>query len=197
MIGQRDGAIDAFHALSAGAAGSEARKSPAVEQQHGLLAFLKALGHHIHQASRENGKLAGFEKFLAHVDDFDIRHGPLLDALGKGDESVLAALGVVAALEAGCGRAEDRYRSCSLGAHDGYVAAVVARRVLLLVALVMFLVNHHQAEILYRSENTRPRPHHHGRGACPDPAPLFGALGIVKRGMQNGHAPRPWWWGRG
>ena len=111
----------------------------------------------LHQAPRERGLLAGFEKLLAHVDDFDIRHGPLLDALGQLDQRVLAALGVVAAFETGRGRAEHHHRSGCLGAHDGHVAAVVARRFLLLVALVVLLVDDDQAEILDRSENARAR----------------------------------------
>ena len=80
------------------------------------------------------------------------------------------------------------HRARGLRAHDGDIAAVVARRVLLFVALVVLFVDHYQAEILYRCKDARPRSNHHGSYAGPDSAPLLGALGIVKCGMQNSNA---------
>ncbi len=106
VIGERDRAIDAFQSLATRAARDEARKSAAVEQQHGLLAMLQAFGDGLHQPARKRRQLARLQELLPHVDHFDVRHGPLLDALRKFDQRVLAALGVVAALQTGRRRAK-------------------------------------------------------------------------------------------
>ena len=68
VIGQRDGAVDALHALAAGAARDETRKAAPVEQQHGLLAVLQTLCHGVDQRARKGRLLAGFQELLAHVD---------------------------------------------------------------------------------------------------------------------------------
>ncbi len=188
VIGQRDGAIDALQPLAAGAARNEARKSAAVEQQHGLLAALQTLGDGLHQPPRKCRLLARLQKLLPHVDHFDVRHGPLLDAFRQLDQGVLAALGVVAALETRRGRTQHHHRAGFARAHDGDIAAVIARRFLLLVARVVLFVDHHQPQVLHRREHARARAHHHRRKACANSPPLLGALGVMEGGVQNGHA---------
>ena len=138
--------------------------------------------------AREGGLLARFQKLLAHVDQLHLRHAAALDALGQFEQRVLAALGVVAAFEAGRGRAQHHAGAGRLRAHDGDVAAVVARRFLLLVALVVLLVHHDQPEIAHRREDAGARAHHHARRAGADAAPLLGALGVAEGAVQNGHA---------
>ena len=63
------------------------------------------------QLAREGRLLARFQKLLAHVDQFHRRHGPRFDAPGQFEQRVLAALGVVAALQAGRGRAQHHARA--------------------------------------------------------------------------------------
>ncbi len=70
-------------------------------------------------------------------------------------------------------------------AHDGHVAPVVARRVLLLIAAIVLFIDDDEAEILHRSEDARPGSDHHAGLAVADAAPLLGALGIVKGGMKD------------
>ena len=77
--------------------------------------------------------------------------------------------------------------------HHGHVAAVIARRFLLLIALVVLFVDDDQAQVLDRREHAGSGGDHHRRFAGADPAPFLGALGIVKRGMQNGHAIAEAW----
>src|SRR5215472_1787669 len=74
VIRQGERTVHALHALAAGAAGNEARKPAAVEQHDGLLALLQALAERVDEFARERVLLAGFEKLLAHIDQFDGRH---------------------------------------------------------------------------------------------------------------------------
>src|SRR5579872_6762882 len=64
MIGEGNRAVSALYALAAGAAGYKARKTAAVEQQHGLLAVFDALADGFHQTPRKGGLLSRFEEFL-------------------------------------------------------------------------------------------------------------------------------------
>ncbi len=161
VIGQRDRAIHAFQPLAAGAARDEARKPAPVEQQHGLLAALQALVDGLHQAPRKRRQFARLQELLPHVDHFDVRHGPLLDALGQFDQRVFAAFGVVAAFQAGRGRPEHHHGAGLPRAHDGDVPAVVARRLLLFVAVRRALRRSPPAP---DSAPARRRP-----SACPPP----------------------------
>ena len=187
--GQGDGAVDALDALAAGAAGDEARKAAPVQQQHGLLAALEARADGLQEPAREGGLLARFQELGPHVQDLDLGHGAPLDALGQLQQRVLAALGVVAALQAGRGRAQHHAGAGRLRAHDGHVAAVVARRFLLLVALVVLLVDDDQAQV--------PRPARTRPSACPPPrrprprgcaATARRARTSAKARVQDGHA---------
>ena len=166
VIGQGERAVDALNALAAGAAGHEARKAAAVQQDDGLLAVLEALAERFQEFAGEGGLLAGLEELLPHVDQLHRGQGPGLDAAGQFQQGVLAALGVVAALEAGGGGAQHDAGAGGLRAHDGHVAAVVARGLLLLVAAVVLLIDHDQPQIAYRREHARPGSDHHGGGAA-------------------------------
>src|SRR5258708_1006686 len=111
MKGQGDGAIHALQALPTGAAGDEARKPAAIEQEHGLLAIFEALGYRGGERARKRRLLARLEKFLTHVDDLDHRHGPPLDSLGKFEARILSGRRVVTAFETRRRRSEYHYRA--------------------------------------------------------------------------------------
>ncbi len=78
VISQGERAVDALHALAAGAAGDEAGKAAPIEQHDGLLAVLQALAQRFEQLARECGLLARLQKLLAHVDQFHRRHAAAL-----------------------------------------------------------------------------------------------------------------------
>ena len=65
---------------------------------------------------------------------------------------------------------------------------MIARRLLLLVALVVFLVDDDQPQVLHRREHAGSRGHHDGSLPGANAPPFLGAFGILKRGVQNGHA---------
>ena len=139
----------------------------------------------VKQTSRERRLLARFQELQAHVDQFDLRHRPLLDALWKFEQRVFAALYVVAAFEARSRGAEHHARVRVVRADDRHIAAVVSRRVLLLVAAIVLLVNDDESEILHRREDAGTRSHHHAREPFADAAPLLGALSVMKSGVEN------------
>src|SRR5205807_7887676 len=83
MVGQRDGTVDAFETIATASAGDEARKAAPVEEQHGLLAFFESCGDGFEKTPRKDGLFAGLQKLVSHVDQLDLSHRALLDAVGK------------------------------------------------------------------------------------------------------------------
>ena len=128
----------------------------------------------------------GLLKFEAHVDDFDFGQRTLLHAIGEFDQRVFVFLGVVIRLERGCGGPEHDNGVRHLGAHDGDIAGVVARRFLLLVGRVVLFIDDDQREVGDRSENGGARADDHASFSALDAMPLLGAFAVGKRGMQDG-----------
>jgi hypothetical protein len=187
MIGKRDRAIHALQPLTASPAGDDARKTAPVQQQHGLLAVVQTFTHRVQQRARKRGLFAGFQKLAPHVDDGDGRHGPLLDAPRQLQTRVLPALGVVAAFQTGRGRPQNDHGALVARPHHRYVAAVIARGVLLLIALVVFFVYDDQPQVLNGREHAGPGGDYHGGLTGANPPPLLGAFGVLKGGMQDGN----------
>src|SRR6185369_15786843 len=71
-------------------------------------------------------------------------------------------------------------------AHYGYVAAVVARGFLLLVALVVFFVDDDESQVADGGEDAGAGGHDYGRFSGADAAPFLGAFAVVERRMQDG-----------
>ena len=99
VIGQRDSAIAALHALAAGAAQHHRRVSAAVEQDNRLLAALQPRSYFFAQAAGKNLFLAGMLECLPHVHQLDARHGALFHPLRQFDQFVAALLRVVKRLQ--------------------------------------------------------------------------------------------------
>ena len=186
-MGERDGAVLAFEFLAAGAAEHDGRISAAVEQDHDLLFAVEALFDFGGKFARDDLLVAGLLKFLAHVDDFDFGQRTLFDAIGQFDQRVLVLLRVEVGLERRRGRAEHDDGIRHLGAHDGDVAGVVARRFFLLVGGVVLFVDDDEREIGDRREDRRARADDHARVAALDAVPLLGAFAIGERGVQDGN----------
>ena len=77
------------------------------------------------------------------------------------------------------------HRAGQLGAHHGHVARVVARRLFLLVALVVLLVDENQSQIRRGRKDRRARADDNGRVAAADAPPLLAALLGRERGVQQ------------
>src|SRR5262249_19239076 len=162
------------------AADDEARKSPAIQKQHGLLAVVEPLVNGFDQLSRKSRVLARRMELLAHIDQFDFRHWAALDAFPQFQARVLAAIRVVAAFEARRGAAQKPDGPGIARADDRDVAAVITRRFLLLVALVVFFVDDDQAEIPHWRENSRSSCDDDPGFTGTNAPPLLRALGIMK-----------------
>jgi hypothetical protein len=107
VVGEGDGAVEAFELFSAGAAHGDEGVATAVEQDHGLFAAIEGgLGFGDKEAGEELF-LAGLLELLAHVDEFYARERAVLNALGHGDELVFAGDGVLPRFEGRGGGAED------------------------------------------------------------------------------------------
>ena len=94
---------------------------------------------------------------LAHVHDADVRHFLVIHALRQFKQRVFALFAIVITFERRRGRAEHDDGVFHLAAHDGHVARVVARRFLLLVGVLVFLVHDDEAERFDRRKNRRTR----------------------------------------
>ena len=157
-----------------------------VEQHHDLLVALQPLADFFHQLARQNFVLLGALKLRPHVEDFDLGQRPLLDALGQFHQPVLALLRVVIGLERRRGRAQHHHGIRHLGAHHRHIARVVARRLFLLVGVVVLLVDHDQRQVGHRRKHRRARAYHNVALAVADALPLLGALVVGERRVQDG-----------
>ena len=117
----------------------------------------------VEQPPRERGLLARFQELRRISISSTSGMGRFSTRSGKFEQRVLAALDVVAALEAGRRRPEHDARVRLLRAHHRDVAAVVSRRFLLLIAAVVLFVDDDEAEILHRREDAGSCPDHHAR----------------------------------
>ena len=68
---------------------------------------------------------------------------------------------------------------------SGRVARLEPRRPVALVGGVVLLVDDHEADVLERRQQRRPRPDDDVRVACPDPAPLVGALALAQPRVED------------
>ncbi len=184
---QRDGAVLALQLFAAGAADHGKRVAAPVEQNQRLLAALQRRFGLLNQRARKELLLARLLELAPHVDQLHLGQRPVHHAVAHLDARVLAAHGILPALQRRRRRAQHHHRARQLGAHHGHVARVVARRLLLLVALVVLLVHQNQAQIRRGRKDRRARAHHDRRIAAPDAPPLLAALLGRKRGVQQRH----------
>ena len=122
---------------------------------------------------------------LPHVHDADVRHFLVVHALRQFEQRVFALFAVVIAFERRRGRAEHDDGVFHLAAHDGHVARVVARRLLLLVSVLVLLVHDDEAERFDRRENRRARADDDAGAALADFVPFIVAFAGGKVRMQN------------
>ena len=182
---QRDGAVLALQLVSAGAADHGKRIAAPVEQNQRLLAAIERRLRLLHQRARKELLLPGLLELAAHVDEFHLGQRAVHHAVAHLDARVFALRGVLPAFQRRRRRAQHHHRAGQLGAHHGHVARVVARRLFLLVALVVLLVHENQAEIRHGRKDGRARADHDGRIAAPDAPPLLAALLRRERGVQQ------------
>ena len=105
---------------------------------------------------------------------------------GSSSSVYLPLLAVVEALQRRRGRAEHDHRAFHLAAHDGHVARVVARRFLLLVGVLVFLVHDDEPERFDRREDGRARADDDAGAALADLVPFVVAFAGGQMAVQHG-----------
>lgn len=187
VVRERDGAVLALELFAAGAADDGERVAAAVKQDNGLLAALQCSLGLLDERAREEIFLAGLLEFTTHVDELDFGQRAVHHALAQLDAAVLALCGVLPAFERRRRRAQHYDGIRKLGAHHGDIARVVARRLFLLVALVVFFVDEDEAEVGRGREDCRARADDDLRFSAADAPPLLAAFFRRERGMQQRH----------
>src|SRR5205823_6260683 len=91
------------------------------------------------------------------VENFDRRERAFCNTLRESQQFIFSAAGMMKRFERGCRRAKESQRIFNLGAHDGDVAAVVARCLFLLVTGLLLFIDNDEAKIFNWGENRRAR----------------------------------------
>ena len=176
VVGHRDSAVLALNLLSAAPAHHHGRISAAIQQQDHLLATINRELSLLNQLPRKNMFLPGLTKLRTHIYQFHGGQWPLHHALPYLDTHVSSLVCIGPVLKRRRRRTKHHNRFVELGTHHRNVAPVIARRLLLLVARVMFLIHNDQAQIDHRRKHGRPRPDDDSRLAAANPVPLLCAL---------------------
>ena len=134
-------------------------KTATVLKQDGLFATLQGLAdtHQQQRRERPSHHLAALQ--VSRVHHLYLRQFHTFVAFLQFHQSVLACLGVVIALQRGCGRSQQHLGSSHLRQHDSSRTGMIAGcRVLLLVARLVFLVHNDQSQALEREHHRRTGP---------------------------------------
>ena len=162
VMRESNGAVLALELFAAGAADHGKGVAAAIEQNQRLLA---AFERRLASAAPASAKRAGPARFPGTRAACRSARPRAAGGSSRGRATRCAytclALDIVPAFQRRRGRAQHHHRTGQLGAHHGHVARVVARRLLLLVALVVLLVHQDRARDSARAQRSpsacRPR----------------------------------------
>jgi len=184
--GHRPVAATALRAPAAIVAEQGGRVAATVAEQQHLAAGIECGAHRRQQFRRE----PGLQRALAHVEHAYRRRLRLARALVQAQVFESPALRVVQRFQRRRRTAEHDRHAEFARAHQREIAGVVADAVLLLVAGVVFLVDHDQARVRQRREHRRTRADDDPRFAAPRRRPRGRTLAVVEPRMQrmHGHA---------
>ena len=171
----------------------ENRRPPAsLHEEDHLLTAINGLAEQLAETAREKGAalLTRFGRLAAEIDQLDLGQLTTRHPAGQPQMPGETALDQRRGLHrGGCGGKNHRHPEV-LRRHQGKVAGVVARRILLFVRGVVLLVDHDQTEVLERREKRRAGADHDLRPAFANPLPLppaitFGEGGMEDRGLRT------------
>ncbi len=131
------------------------------------------------------GSHRGRTRRLAAIDDANVGQPPAADALGQRDQRVRAARRVRPALEARSRAPEHHHRALATSAHDRDLAGVVTRRLALLVARLVLLVDDDRAEVGERREDRRARANGDSLASLAQREPFVVPLAVAERAVQH------------
>ena len=163
VVGQAHIALIALGHPAAGLALPHGHIATPVLEDDGLFTPRQGLLHSVYERLREVPPHELPFLGVAQVNAEHMGHGHIAEARQQFHVAILAALGVVEALQGGCGGAQKGLRIMEPGQHDGHVPCVVAgRRVVLLVTGVVLFIHHDETEVLEGQEQGGACTDHHG-----------------------------------
>ncbi len=175
---QRHAAVRAVDGARALPAEDRGRVAAPVQQHEHLLPPLEPRADGLRQRLAEHDIGAAVGELVAHVDQRHVRERPVEHAPLDREQFIAARGGVLVTLERRRGRAQDDERAFTLGPHDGHVAPVIARALLLLVGSVVLFVHDDQADRTQRREYCRPGADDDVHVAAADAVPLIVPLAV-------------------
>ena len=159
VMRQRDRAVLAFQLRPTRAADHRRRIAAPVQQNQRLLSAVQRRLGLLDQRARKQVLVPGLPEFPPHIHQLHLGQRPVHHPHADRDPRVLPLCRVLPALQRRRGRPQHHHRIGQLGAHHSHVARVVARRLFLLVALIVFLIHQDQAQVrqpAQRSPNACP-----------------------------------------
>ena len=186
MHGERDGAAGALPHLAAVGTLEKRRVAPAVEQEQRLLPPRGRRDRSRRRAPRTRRSLRCPAPSAPPADPRSPPAAAAGSRCARGAAAAGAARRTVAMVSSdGRGAAQHQRRALEPGAHRRDVAGEIARRLAVLVAGLVLLVHHDDAEILHRSEDRRARADGHPPLAPAQQPPGVGPLAVGERAVQH------------
>ncbi len=152
-----------------------------------LLAALEPLLHRRDEGAAQHHVITRLCHFLAHVDHGHARHRPLEHTRLHLHQRVAALERVGVGLDRRRRRSDHHQRIRELASHDRHVAAVIPRRLVLLVRGVVLLIDDDQAGRGERRKYRGPRADHDVDIAPPDAVPLIVSFAVRQPAVLNGN----------
>ena len=184
MVRQRHIAVGAFHRQAAAAAADEGIVAAPVHQQHRLFTAGHAIAQLLHQHAGEHTAIAVFY-LPAHVHHGDLRHGPVVDAVGHFQQGIVAAPRLGEGQDARRRGGQQQRRALVFRAEGGYVPRIVAGMAVAQIGRFVFLVHHDDAKILAGREHRAACADDHLCLSVADAPPLIKALTCRQTRMQH------------
>ena len=184
VIGQRHITVGTFHRQSAAAAADEGIVAAPVHQEHRLLAAGHAVLQLLHHQPGEHAAVAAFD-LPAHVHHRDLRHGPVVHAMGHLQQGVIPPARLGKGQDARRGRGQQKRRAFVLGAESSHVPRVVAGMAVRQVGRLVLLVHHDDAQVLAGGEHRAAGTDDHLGLSAPNAPPFIKAFPGGQPRMQH------------
>ena len=147
MVRERNRTVAALDPRSAGTAGYIGSVPSPVQQDQGLLASRQRLANARRQLAGKQGCAARLGELDAHIDRAHFGQRAFQNAFGQAQMPVLARPGVPTRFQGRSRGTQDDRSARQTRADNRHIAAVVARRLVLLIATVVFFIDDHQPQI--------------------------------------------------
>src|SRR5579884_853265 len=163
------------------------REAAAIEKQHHLSALVECRAHRVFQCIADGRRPAPLGRLMTQVNQTHLGQRPFQHALGQTQERILAALGVVPALQRRSRRAKYDWDVLQPRPHDGHISAMIARRGFLFEGVFMLFIDNDEAEPFGRREDGAASADDDLRLARRYAPPVSAALRVAQMTMKHGH----------